>query len=78
MAKTYRFGFRDDDYEAADRQTASLGGLAVALFIVVLCLFIIRELHMKSAVEDCLMSGRSNCDVVLASSHWSSFQRNAH
>ncbi|HEY2131882.1 MAG TPA: hypothetical protein VGH36_02735 [Acetobacteraceae bacterium] len=74
MAKAYRFDFHDEDYEGADRQTASLAGLAITLLIVVTCLFIIHQLHMKSAVEDCLLSGRSNCDVVLESSHWSTYR----
>ncbi len=71
MAKTYRFAFNDEDYEAEDRQTASLAGLAITLLIVIACLFVGRQLHLKSAVEDCLMSGRSNCDVVLQSARWS-------
>jgi uncharacterized membrane protein len=75
MTKIYRFIYRDDDREGADRQTASLAGLAVTLLLVIVCLVVMRELHRKSAVEDCLMSGRSNCDVVLSSSHWASYRR---
>ena len=56
----------DDDQEEADRQTASLAGLAVTLLLVVVGLFLIRQLHHKCVVEDCLLSGRRNCDVVLA------------
>jgi len=63
-----RFG-GDDDQEGADRQTTSLAGLAVALFLVVIGLFLVRQLHAKAVIEDCLLSGRSNCDVVLLASH---------
>ncbi len=56
----------DDDQEEADRQTASLAGLAVALLLVVVGLFLIHQLHHKCVVEDCLLSGRTNCDAVLA------------
>ena len=56
----------DDDQEEADRQTASLAGLAVALLLVVVGLFLVRELHHKCMVEDCLLAGWSNCDAVLA------------
>jgi uncharacterized membrane protein len=67
MPRTHRPGFsRHDDQEAADRRTMSLAGLAVALCVVVLSLFVLRQLTAKTAVEDCLMSGRTNCDVVLA------------
>lgn len=47
----------------ADRQTASLAGLAFSLFLVVLGLFLINELHAKSVLEDCLLSGQSQCLV---------------
>lgn len=56
----------DDDQEGADRQTASLAGLAVALLLVVIGLFLVRELAAKAAVEDCLLAGRINCDVLVA------------
>lgn len=55
-----------EDQEAADRQTASLAGVAVTLLLLVVGLFLVRELHAKSMIEDCLMSGRTNCDVVIA------------
>jgi hypothetical protein len=53
---------RDDD-EAANRQTASLGGVAITLLLLVVGLFLVHELHAKAAVEDCLMAGRINCDL---------------
>jgi hypothetical protein len=33
---------------------------------VVVCLFLLRELHNKAAIEDCLLAGRNNCDSVVA------------
>jgi hypothetical protein len=56
----------DDDQDGKDRQTASLAGMAVALLLVVVGLFLIRQLHTKAVLEDCLLAGRSNCDVVVA------------
>lgn len=56
----------EEDERAADRRTASLGGMAIALLLVVVGLFLVRELHAKSAIEDCLLSGRRDCDVVVA------------
>lgn len=53
------------DEEAANRQTASLAGVAITLLLLVIGLFLVRELHAKVAVEDCLMSGRSNCDWLV-------------
>jgi uncharacterized membrane protein len=66
MPRIGRFFGGDDDQDDANRQTASLAGMAVALLLVVVGLFLIRQLHAKSMVEDCLMSGRINCDKVLA------------
>lgn len=67
MARIARLLFTDDGQETADRQTASLAGLAVALLLVVVGLFLIHTLHAKCVVEDCLLSGRTNCDAVLLS-----------
>ena len=54
-----------DDDEAANRQTASLGGVAITLLLLVVGLFLVHELHAKVAVEDCLMAGRTNCDLMV-------------
>ncbi len=54
-----------EDQESADRQTASLAGVAITLLLLVVGLFLVRELHNKAMIEDCLLSGRSNCDAVL-------------
>jgi hypothetical protein len=55
-----------EDQDAADRQTASLAGVAVTLLLLTVGLFLVHVLHDKAVVEDCLLSGRSNCDAVLA------------
>jgi hypothetical protein len=53
------------DDEAANRQTASLGGVAITLLLLVVGVFLVHELHAKAAVEDCLMAGRTNCDLLV-------------
>ena len=62
-----RFGSIRDETAEEDRLTASLAGLAVALLVVVAGLFLIQHLRDKARIEDCLMSGRFNCDAVLRS-----------
>ena len=54
-----------DMQEAADRQTASLGGVAITLVLLILGLLLVRQLHTKAAIEDCLMAGRINCDLLV-------------
>ncbi len=54
-----------DDEAAANRQTASLGGVAISLFLIVVGLFLVHALHSKAQVEDCLLAGRTNCSVIV-------------
>jgi flagellar biogenesis protein FliO len=56
---------QDEEEAEANRQTASLGGLALALALVVIGLFLVRTLHEKAQIEDCLLSGRQDCDVLV-------------
>ncbi len=55
----------DPDAEA-ERQTASLAGLAVTLALVAACLFLIQRLAASSRIEDCLMAQRSDCNRLVA------------
>ena len=56
--------------EEANRQTASLAGVAITLLLLVIGLFLIRELHAKAQLEDCLMAGRRNCDILVNAAPW--------
>ncbi len=51
---------------AADRQTGSLAALAVTLLLVVVGLYLVDSLRLCADTEDCMLSGRSGCDTVLA------------
>jgi hypothetical protein len=53
---------RRDDEE--NRLTRSLAGLAAILFLAVIALFLIERLRTVSNLEDCLMSGRTNCAPI--------------
>ncbi len=50
----------------AHRQTASLAALAILLALVVAALFLMRRLSAEAALEDCLMAGRHDCEMILA------------
>ncbi len=71
MAKIYRLVFSNPDREEAlqredaERQTMSLAGLAVTLVVLVVCVWLTKQLQAKSAIENCLMAGRSNCDALV-------------
>jgi len=61
MRRTQRWTDREDEEAGANRQTQSLAALAFSLFLVVVSLGLIHILHTKSAIEDCVLSGRPNC-----------------
>ena len=71
MVKINRLVFSSPDREEAlrredaERQTMSLAGLAVTLLVLVVCVWLTRQLQAKSAIENCLMAGRTNCDVLV-------------
>jgi len=48
---------REDDR----RFTTSLAGLAAALFLVVVGLYVAEELAAQSKLEDCVLQGRADC-----------------
>lgn len=50
--------------EEDDRFTATLAGLAVALFLIVVGLDVAERLATESKLEDCLLQGRMNCERV--------------
>ncbi len=58
------YPFETDDM-AADRQTASLAGLALMLALVVIGLVLVHRLHHEARVEDCLIAGRIDCTGVV-------------
>ena len=78
MRHELQWGHREADDAAANRQTASLGGVAITLLLLVLGLFLVRELHAKGVVEDCLMSGRTNCDWLVQGHMQSGHMQSGH
>lgn len=57
----------EDDETGANRQTASLAGLAIALFLVVVGLFLIRTLHRQCMEQDCGLQGGTSCQAMINS-----------
>ena len=50
--------------EDARAQRAVLIGLGICLLLVLGGLFLVYELRKMSAIQDCVMQGRSNCSPV--------------
>jgi hypothetical protein len=55
---------RESRDEQEGRVTASLAGLAFVLVLVIVGLLLVRVLKKQSELEDCLMSGRTNCAPI--------------
>lgn len=58
-------GPSDGDGEGpANSRSAALIGLVVILVLAILAVVLIRELGRQGKLEDCLMSGRTNCAPI--------------
>ena len=58
----------DGDDGADARRSAALIGLIIVLALAIAGVVLVRELREKSRLEDCLMSGRTNCAPIEAPS----------
>ncbi|HXC89895.1 MAG TPA: hypothetical protein VNV18_06980 [Stellaceae bacterium] len=56
--------YDDEHRETDDRRTAALMGLAVVLSLAIAGVVLVRDLGKESRLEDCLMSGRTNCAPI--------------
>ncbi|HKW52080.1 MAG TPA: hypothetical protein VJO12_00190 [Stellaceae bacterium] len=58
---------RDDarSQQEADRQTKALAGLAIVLALAIVALVVVQHLRRQGQIEDCLLAGRANCDVLI-------------
>ena len=50
--------------ESQANRTPAMAGLAVAVVLLLVGLWLARELTAASKMQDCLMSGRTNCNVI--------------
>ena len=53
------------DAEEANRRTAGLAGIVVVLLLLIGGLLLTHTLHDKRKIEDCVMSGRRDCDALV-------------
>jgi hypothetical protein len=63
----------ENDDQSARRQSASRRQSLIALVVVVVLLVVgwllTRELYSNQKIEDCVLSGRTNCAPIHPSSH---------
>jgi len=52
------------DPEPGGNRRAAIAGLAIAVGLLAVGLWLAHELTASSKMQDCLMSGRTNCNVI--------------
>jgi hypothetical protein len=55
-----------DDPDQGGNRRPAIAGLAIAVVLLVVGLWLAHELTADSKMQDCLMSGRTNCNVIPA------------
>jgi hypothetical protein len=57
----------DDDADelVARRQTGGLVGIVIILLLLVVGLFLVRQLRIDAELQDCLIAGHRNCDALV-------------
>lgn len=58
---------QDQDRDGAEQggsRRPAIAGLAIAVVLLVVGLWLAHDLTAASKMQDCLMSGRTNCNVI--------------
>ena len=50
--------------EPRENNTPAMAGLAIAVVLLVVGLWLAHELRAASKMQDCVMTGRTNCNVI--------------
>jgi hypothetical protein len=53
-----------DDPEQGGSRRGALAGLAIAVVLLAVGVWLAHQLSAASKMQDCLMSGRTNCNVI--------------
>ena len=53
-----------DEPDQGRNRRPAIAGLAIAVVLLALGLWLARELTAASKMQDCLMSGRTNCNAI--------------
>jgi hypothetical protein len=53
-----------NDPEPGGSRRGTVAGLVIVVVLLVVGLWLARELRSASQIQDCVMSGRSNCEPI--------------
>ena len=54
----------EPEEDGSGSRTPAIAGLAIAVLLLVAGLWLAHELTAASKMQDCLMSGRTNCNTI--------------
>jgi hypothetical protein len=54
----------EPDEPEGDNRRGAIAGLVVAVVLLAVGIWLARDLTAASKLQDCVMSGRSNCNVI--------------
>ena len=54
----------DPEQDGSGSRAPAIAGLAIAVVLLVVGIWLAHELTAASKMQDCLMSGRTNCNVI--------------
>jgi hypothetical protein len=54
----------DSDRDPEPNRNGAIAGLLIAIVLLVVGVWLARDLGAASKLQDCLMSGRTNCAVI--------------
>jgi hypothetical protein len=54
----------EPDPDQGDNRRGAIAGLLIAVVLLAVGIWLTRELTGASKLQDCVMSGRTNCNVI--------------
>jgi hypothetical protein len=54
----------DPEQDGSGSRAPAIAGLAIAVVLLVVGIWLAHELTAASKMQDCLMSGRTNCNAI--------------
>ncbi len=54
----------DPKHGDGDNRRGALAGLVIAIVLLAVGIWLARDLSAASKMQDCLMSGRTNCNTI--------------